>query len=55
MSDKLELHDCPECGHTNERESVDLWTLCEECDSHLVTDAQVIAWDEAEETEAKAA
>lgn len=56
MSNKLERHNCPECGHANanERESIDLWTLCEEYDSHLITDAQVIAWDEAEEAEAKA-
>lgn len=55
MSIKLEACTCSECSHANERKSIDLWTRCEVCGNHLITDAQVIAWDEAEEAEAKAA
>ena len=55
MTDKLEACTCPECGHVNESASIDLWTLCTECYSHLITDAQIIAWDEAEERGIKAA
>lgn len=55
MTNKLEACICPECGHANKKKSIDPWTLCEECDSHLVTDAQIIAWDEAEKVEARAA
>lgn len=44
---QLEQCTCTECGHTNKVESIDLWTLCEGCCSHLVSDSEVLALEAA--------
>lgn len=37
----LEACQCGECGHNNVRKSIDLWSTCEVCWTHLVPDEEL--------------
>ncbi|MBV7316212.1 hypothetical protein [Shewanella sp. NIFS-20-20] len=37
----LEVCKCGECGHENKGKTIDLWSLCEVCWSHLAPDEEL--------------